>query len=103
MKMIILSILLILSFSSIASEKIDYPIAAARLSLSGSVMVIYFCDTKSVIAYNSSSEIFSRHARSKVHAFCYGKYGIHNVNYIFERGRSDIVNMIARQPSRFYF
>ena len=81
--------------------QMDYPVAAARLSLSGKVAANINCETKTVdIISDTSDGLFSRHIKQRINSICYGKTDSRRVEYSFNADRSPRTNMLATQPSR---
>lgn len=81
--------------------KMDYPVDAARLSLSGSVVAMVDCDNKTAdIISDTSGGVFSRHVKKRIHNICYGKTGVSKVEYDFNAPRTAKNDMIATQPAR---
>ena len=76
--------------------QMDYPIDAARLSISGNAEVIVNCATKEVkILSDSSNGVFSRHIQKRVYNICYMKNETLNIVYQFNPATGVRQNMLA--------
>lgn len=76
--------------------QMDYPIDAARLSISGNAEVTVNCATKEVkILSDSSNGVFSRHIQKRVYNICYMKNETLNIVYQFNPATGVRQNMLA--------
>lgn len=76
--------------------QMDYPIDAARLSISGNAEVTVNCVTKEVkVVSDSSNGVFSRHIRKRVYNICYMKNETLNIVYQFNPATGVRQNMLA--------
>lgn len=81
--------------------QIDYPVEAARLSLSGDVIANIDCDSnKAEIISDSSNGIFSKHIQKRVSSICYKKSGKHKAQYQFLAMRDGTNDILTYQPNR---
>ncbi len=81
--------------------QMDYPLQAARLSISGEVFAIVNCpDRKIYIISDSSSGILSRHVKSRLANICYNNEASFQVIYKFNPVRGPRQNMIATEKNR---
>lgn len=102
MKKIIIAFALLASFSASAfNANIGYPVAAARISLTGKVIANIDCSKKNVDIVDSTSDIFSRHVNKNKSVICYKDSGKYHVVFNYNKGDGIKTNIIATQPSRF--
>lgn len=81
--------------------QIDYPVDAARLSLSGDVVANIDCDyNKAEIISDSSNGIFSRHIQKRLSSICYKKSGKYKTKYQFIAMRDGTHDILSYQPNR---
>lgn len=83
------------------SYQMDYPVEAARLSLSGDVIANIDCDSnKAEIISDSSNGIFSKHIQKRVSSICYRKSGKYKTQYQFIAMRDGTNDILTYQPNR---
>lgn len=81
--------------------EMDYPMDAARLSLSGETHVNINCATRELnVISDTSNGIFSRHINKRLSNICYQKTGKLDVVYRFESGKGVRQDMLATQYPR---
>lgn len=102
MKKLIVAFALLASFSASAfNANIGYPVAAARISLTGKVVANIDCATKEIEIHDSTNEIFTRHIKANKSVMCYKDDNVYNVTFKYERGSKVITNLLTTQPNRF--
>lgn len=102
MKKLIVAFALLASFSASAfNANIGYPVAAARISLTGKVVANIDCSKKNVEIVDSTSDIFSRHVNKNKSVICYRDSNNYHVVFNYSKGDGIKTNIIATQPSRF--
>lgn len=81
--------------------QMDYPLQAARLSISGEIFAIVNCpDRKIDIISDSSGGILSRHVKSRLANICYNNEESFQIIYKFDPVRGPQQNMIATEKNR---
>ncbi|EFG9986379.1 hypothetical protein ACQLRR_004241 [Escherichia coli] len=81
--------------------QMDYPVDAARLSLSGDARVLINCDTREVnVISDTSNGLFSRHIKNRISNICYQKKDTLNIVYHFDSAKGVDQDMIATHYPR---
>lgn len=81
--------------------QMDYPVDAARLSLSGDARALINCDTREVnVISDTSNGIFGRHIKNRINNICYQKKDTLNIVYHFDSAKGVGQDMIATQYPR---
>lgn len=102
MKKLIVAFALLASFSASAfNANIGYPVAAARISLTGKVVANIDCSKKNVEIVDSTSDIFNRHVNKNKSVICYKDSNNYLVVFNYSKVDGIKTNIIATQPSRF--
>ncbi|QPJ98884.1 hypothetical protein IDM36_13135 [Enterobacter mori] len=106
LKSLLLTVLLTVLSGCISKNReynfqMDYPVEAARTSLSGDVNVKIYCITRKMyVISDTSGGVFSRHIRKRISNICYKKTDTITILYHFKASNGAGQDMIVTQYPR---